>query len=74
MMIWACSNIGMIRYFQYFETLLCFSFLGKVKDVSKVQTLLFSATLPDWVKHVCFYLIISLEISFRLIRYYLYDF
>ncbi|CAK7337127.1 unnamed protein product [Dovyalis caffra] len=26
--------------------------LGKVKDVSKVQTLLFSATLPDWVKHL----------------------
>ncbi|XP_028756428.1 DEAD-box ATP-dependent RNA helicase 7-like [Neltuma alba] len=26
--------------------------LGKVKDVSKVQTLLFSATLPDWVKHI----------------------
>ncbi|PKA47688.1 DEAD-box ATP-dependent RNA helicase 7 [Apostasia shenzhenica] len=24
--------------------------LGKVADVSKVQTLLFSATLPDWVK------------------------
>ncbi|GAB4858705.1 hypothetical protein Ancab_010178 [Ancistrocladus abbreviatus] len=26
--------------------------LGKVEDVSKVQTLLFGATLPDWVKHV----------------------
>ncbi|KAL8167666.1 hypothetical protein V2J09_009165 [Rumex salicifolius] len=26
--------------------------LGKVEDVSKVQTLLFSATLPDWVKHL----------------------
>ncbi|GAB4826010.1 DEAD-box ATP-dependent RNA helicase 7 [Ancistrocladus abbreviatus] len=26
--------------------------LGKVEDVSKVQTLLFSATLPDWVKHI----------------------
>ncbi|CAK9135195.1 unnamed protein product [Ilex paraguariensis] len=26
--------------------------LGKVKDASKVQTLLFSATLPDWVKHI----------------------
>lgn len=26
--------------------------LGKVQDVSKVQTLLFSATLPDWVKHI----------------------
>ena len=23
-------------------------------DASKVQTLLFSATLPDWVKGVCF--------------------
>ncbi|KAG6746405.1 hypothetical protein POTOM_050945 [Populus tomentosa] len=26
--------------------------LGKVKDVNKVQTLLFSATLPDWVKQI----------------------
>ncbi|KAF3433089.1 hypothetical protein FNV43_RR24191 [Rhamnella rubrinervis] len=26
--------------------------LGKVKDVSKVQTLLFSATLPHWVKDI----------------------
>ncbi|GMH18422.1 hypothetical protein Nepgr_020263 [Nepenthes gracilis] len=26
--------------------------LGKVEDVSKVQTLLFSATLPDWVKQI----------------------
>ncbi|KAF8413069.1 hypothetical protein HHK36_001045 [Tetracentron sinense] len=26
--------------------------LGKVEDVSKVQTLLFSATLPVWVKHI----------------------
>ncbi|XP_027367878.1 DEAD-box ATP-dependent RNA helicase 7 [Abrus precatorius] len=26
--------------------------LGKVENVSKVQTLLFSATLPDWVKHI----------------------
>ena len=26
--------------------------LGKVADVSKVQTLLFSATLPVWVKHI----------------------
>ncbi|KAK9143650.1 hypothetical protein Syun_013050 [Stephania yunnanensis] len=26
--------------------------LGKVKDTSKVQTLLFSATLPDWVKKI----------------------
>ncbi|CAI8604589.1 unnamed protein product [Vicia faba] len=26
--------------------------LGKVKNVGKVQTLLFSATLPDWVKHI----------------------
>ncbi|KAJ8771387.1 hypothetical protein K2173_026564 [Erythroxylum novogranatense] len=26
--------------------------LGKVQDVSKVQTLLFSATLQDWVKHI----------------------
>ncbi|TKY45063.1 DEAD-box ATP-dependent RNA helicase 7 [Spatholobus suberectus] len=26
--------------------------LGKVQDVGKVQTLLFSATLPDWVKHI----------------------
>ncbi|XP_015877985.2 DEAD-box ATP-dependent RNA helicase 7 [Ziziphus jujuba] len=26
--------------------------LGKVEDVSKVQTLLFSATLPDWVKDI----------------------
>ncbi|KAJ1431382.1 RNA-binding domain superfamily [Sesbania bispinosa] len=26
--------------------------LGKVEDVNKVQTLLFSATLPDWVKHI----------------------
>ncbi|KAI5346948.1 Hypothetical predicted protein [Prunus dulcis] len=26
--------------------------LGKVGDVSKVQTLLFSATLPDWVKGI----------------------
>jgi hypothetical protein len=32
---------------------------GKVKNVGKVQTLLFSATLPDWVKDVCFYVIIS---------------
>ncbi|XP_022866498.1 DEAD-box ATP-dependent RNA helicase 7-like [Olea europaea var. sylvestris] len=26
--------------------------LGKVEDASKVQTLLFSATLPEWVKHI----------------------
>ncbi|CAM8987616.1 unnamed protein product [Rhodiola kirilowii] len=26
--------------------------LGKVEDVTKVQTLLFSATLPDWVKKI----------------------
>ncbi|RDX89760.1 DEAD-box ATP-dependent RNA helicase 7, partial [Mucuna pruriens] len=26
--------------------------LGKVQDVGKVQTLLFSATLPAWVKHI----------------------
>ncbi|CAI0398925.1 unnamed protein product [Linum tenue] len=26
--------------------------LGKVEDVTKVQTLLFSATLPEWVKHI----------------------
>jgi ATP-dependent RNA helicase DDX21 len=26
--------------------------LGKVDDASKVQTLLFSATLPTWVKHI----------------------
>ncbi|KAJ1402547.1 RNA-binding domain superfamily [Sesbania bispinosa] len=26
--------------------------LGKVENVGKVQTLLFSATLPDWVKHI----------------------
>ncbi|XP_010940916.1 DEAD-box ATP-dependent RNA helicase 7 [Elaeis guineensis] len=26
--------------------------LGKVEDVNKVQTLLFSATLPDWVKKI----------------------
>ncbi|KAI5670176.1 hypothetical protein M9H77_10540 [Catharanthus roseus] len=26
--------------------------LGKVQDASKVQTLLFSATMPDWVKHI----------------------
>ncbi|XP_010275981.1 PREDICTED: DEAD-box ATP-dependent RNA helicase 7 [Nelumbo nucifera] len=26
--------------------------LGNVKDASKVQTLLFSATLPDWVKQI----------------------
>ncbi|KAG6753440.1 hypothetical protein POTOM_043508 [Populus tomentosa] len=26
--------------------------LGKVEDVRKVQTLLFSATLPDWVKNI----------------------
>ncbi|PSR93392.1 DEAD-box ATP-dependent RNA helicase [Actinidia chinensis var. chinensis] len=26
--------------------------LGKVEDASKVQTLLFSATLPDWVKNI----------------------
>lgn len=27
-------------------------FKGKVEDASLVQTVLFSATLPDWVKHV----------------------
>lgn len=26
--------------------------LGAVKDANQVQTLLFSATLPDWVKHI----------------------
>lgn len=26
----------------------------KVEDASKVQTLLFSATLPGWVQKVCF--------------------
>lgn len=35
------------------------TFAGKVENVNKVQTLLFSATLPDWVKHVCFYVMIS---------------
>ncbi|CAO2838957.1 unnamed protein product [Amaranthus hypochondriacus] len=25
---------------------------GKVDDATKVQTLLFSATLPDWVKQI----------------------
>lgn len=34
-------------------------FAGKVEDLSKVQTLLFSATLPSWVQSVCFYGIIS---------------
>lgn len=34
-------------------------FAGKVDDVNKVQTLLFSATLPSWVKQVCTYVIIS---------------
>lgn len=29
-----------------------FDLVGKVEDVSKVQTLLFSATLPSWVKQV----------------------
>ncbi|KAL2454283.1 DEAD-box ATP-dependent RNA helicase 7 [Abeliophyllum distichum] len=33
--------------------------LGKVEDASKVQTLLFSATLPEWVKHA------RLHLSFR---------
>ena len=33
---------------------LLFDFSGKVEDVSKVQTLLFSATLPGWVKEVRF--------------------
>jgi ATP-dependent RNA helicase DDX21 len=28
--------------------------LGGVDDVTQVQTLLFSATMPDWVKKVCF--------------------
>lgn len=35
------------------------NFVGKVDDVSKVQTLLFSATLPTWVKNVRFFLNIS---------------
>jgi len=33
-----------------------FIFTGKVQDVTKVQTLLFSATLPSWVKQVCVYM------------------
>ena len=32
---------------------LIFIYEGKVEDSSKVQTLLFSATLPSWVKQVC---------------------
>lgn len=41
------------------DSLLFDPFAGKVENVNKVQTLLFSATLPDWVKQVCFYTVIS---------------
>lgn len=37
-------NMGFV---EHVETI-----LGKVEDVSKVQTLLFSATMPDWVKKI----------------------
>lgn len=31
-----------------------FDLKGKVNDATKVQTVLFSATLPSWVNHVCY--------------------
>ncbi|XLS98054.1 hypothetical protein HN51_040789 [Arachis hypogaea] len=37
--------------------------LGKVQDVSKIQTLLFSVTLPDWVKHACFVIILCFSVT-----------
>lgn len=44
---------------------------GKVEDVSKVQTLLFSATLPDWVKQVIFVYICD-KISYPFDSFHLY--
>lgn len=47
------------RIYLFNNCLLFVIFAGKVENVNKVQTLLFSATLPDWVKHVCFCVMIS---------------
>lgn len=35
---------------------------GKVEDVSKVQTLLFSATMPNWVKQVGFLTVLNVAL------------
>ncbi|RZR84198.1 hypothetical protein BHM03_00010965 [Ensete ventricosum] len=48
-LFWYYFRLGSLQI----SVLFCYSYLaGKVEDVSKVQTLLFSATLPDWVKKV----------------------
>jgi hypothetical protein len=54
-----CQNLMKLCVELIVEQYILLIFAGKVKNVGKVQTLLFSATLPDWVKDVCFYVIIS---------------
>jgi ATP-dependent RNA helicase DDX21 len=39
-------------------------FIGYGEDVSKVQTLLFSATMPEWVKNVSLYDTAPTKVSF----------
>lgn len=46
-----CLLSTLYKYCTTFDNLST-DFAGKVDDVSKVQTLLFSATLPSWVKQV----------------------
>jgi ATP-dependent RNA helicase DDX21 len=53
---------GILLTVSKFAAIVCLTiyiFAGKVKNVDQVQTLLFSATLPEWVKNVYFYVIIS---------------
>lgn len=51
--LFLCSQFAAICVLNSLLNNLFRIFAGKVKNVGKVQTLLFSATLPDWVKHVC---------------------
>lgn len=41
-----------LRIINLKNAIICLGLIGKVEDVNKVQTLLFSATLPEWVKKV----------------------
>ncbi|KAF3615646.1 DEAD-box ATP-dependent RNA helicase 7 [Capsicum annuum] len=45
-------HIMVTDFVRLFLLLSLFTFEGKVEDASQVQTLLFSATLPSWVKHI----------------------
>ena len=52
--IYLASLLDIVLFMFYLSLVNLFygGFLGKVEDVNKVQTLLFSATLPSWVKDV----------------------